>query len=111
MVSPGVKGKILSLAFAAVVVTALCSAVFIVQTRTNIQALVFVDQAALAHTYALVVQENLNGSRAVLEGLAQTPVMRAPLHPELITPELKGVPQDTDLERRAAMAATIAGSG
>jgi PAS domain S-box-containing protein len=110
MVSPGVKAKILSLAFAAVVVTALCSAVFIVQTRTNIQAQVFVDQAALAHTYALVVQENLNGSRAVLEGLAQTPVMRAPLHPELINPELKGVPQDTDLERRAAMAATIAGS-
>ena len=37
--------------------------------------------------------------------------MRAPLHTESIRPELKGIPQDVDVERRAAMAATIAGSG
>src|ERR1700682_767612 len=98
MFAVGVKARILSLAFAAVVVTALCSAVFIVQTRANIQTPRFCDQSALAHTYALVGQENLSGSRAVLEGLARTPVMRAALHAEFIRPELKGIPQDMDVE-------------
>src|SRR6266851_3270073 len=100
MFSSVVKGKILSLAFAVVVVTALCSVVFIVQTHANVQAQVFTDQAALGRTYAQVVREHLNGSRAVLEGLAGTPVMRAALHAEFIRPDLRGIPQDVDVERR-----------
>jgi PAS domain S-box-containing protein len=106
-----VQAKIVSLAFGAVVVTLVCSVIFIVQTRANIQAQVFTDQAALGKTYALVVEEYLNGSRVVLEALAKSPVMRAPLRPAAIRPELKGIPQDMDVERRAQMLATIAGSG
>jgi hypothetical protein len=52
-----VQGKIVLLALAAVGVTAICSAIFIFQTRANIQAQVFQDQAVLGRTYARVVQE------------------------------------------------------
>jgi diguanylate cyclase (GGDEF)-like protein len=106
-----VQGKFVLLAVAAVAVTVLCSAMFIGQTRANIQAHVFSDQATLAHAYARVVHEYLNGSRSVLEGLAQLPTMRAPLNVAAIRPELKGIPKDVDVDRRAAIAATIAGSG
>jgi diguanylate cyclase (GGDEF)-like protein len=106
-----IQGKIIVLAVAAISITAVCSAMFIVQTRANIQAQVFQDQAGLGQTYARVVQEYLNGSRSVIEGLAQVPAVRAPLDTAAIQPELKGIPQTTDPERRAAIAGTIAGSG
>jgi hypothetical protein len=109
--APGVQAKIVSLAFGAVVVTLVCSVISIVQTRATHQAQVFTDQATLGKTYALVVQEYLTGSRVVLEALARTPAMRAALRPEAIRPELNGIPPATDVERRAAMVATMNGSG
>ena len=45
------------------------------------QAQVFKDEAALGQSYALVVQEYLDGSRSVVEGLARVPSVRAPLQP------------------------------
>jgi PAS domain S-box-containing protein len=108
--APSVQGKIVLLALAAVGVTALCSGIFIVQTRANIESQVFEDQAALGQTYARVVQQYLDGSRSVLEGLARVPAVRAPLHPELKRPELRGIPEDADPERRASVAGVIDGS-
>jgi diguanylate cyclase (GGDEF)-like protein len=107
----GAQRRILVLACIAVAVTALCSAIVIVQTRSGIQAQAFRDQAALGQSYALAVQQYLNGSRSVLEGLAQVPAVRAPLHLDAIRPELKGIPSDMDVERRAAIGGMIAGSG
>jgi diguanylate cyclase (GGDEF)-like protein len=98
-------------AFAAVAAVALCSVIVIVQTRSSIQAQAFRDQAAVGQSYALVVQEYLDGSRSVLEGLAQVPAVRAPLNLDAIRPELRGIPQEMDVERRAAIAGTILGSG
>jgi hypothetical protein len=107
----GAQRPMLVLALTAVAVTAACAAIVIVQTRSNIQAQVFKDQAALGQSYALVVQEYLHGSRSILEGLAQVPAVRAPLRLDAIRPELRGIPQDVDTERRAAIAGTISGSG
>jgi len=105
------RRRVVVLVVTVLVLTALCSAAVIAQTRSTIKAEVFKDEAAVSQSYALVVQEYLDGSRAVLEGVARTPAMRAPLDVEAIRPELRGIPEDMDLERRATMAATIAGSG
>jgi PAS domain S-box-containing protein len=107
----GVQGKIVLLALAAVGMTALCSGIFIVQTRANIEAQVFQDQASLGQGYARVVQEYLDGSRSVMEGLARVPAVRAALHPELKQAAIHGIPQDVDVERRASIAGVIDGSG
>jgi PAS domain S-box-containing protein len=98
------------LAFGAVAVTVLCSVIFLVQTRANIEASIFADQSTLGEAYARVVQENLDGSRAVLEGLARMPAIRAPFHPEFVDPELYGIPTNVDVERRASAAGMIEGS-
>lgn len=105
-----VQGKIIFLAVAAVAMTALCSGIFIAQTRANITAQVFEDQASLGQSYARVVQEYLDGSRSVLQGLTRVPAVRAPLRPELKRPELRGIPQDADAERRASIGGMIDGS-
>jgi Cache domain len=107
----GAQRRMLVLAFAAFAAVALCSVIVIVQTRSSIQAQAFRDQAAVGQSYALVVQEYLDGSRSVLEGLAQVPAVRAPLNLDAIRPELRGIPQEMDVERRAAIAGTILGSG
>src|SRR5450631_2376013 len=85
-VASSVRAKILLLVLAAVAVTALCSGIFIVQTRANIQAQVFRDQSALAQTYAGLVDEFLHGA--------------------LSAPALHGIPFDADPERRAHLAAS-----
>ena len=107
----GAHRPILVFGFTAVVAVALGSVVIILQTRSGIQAQAFRDQAAVGQSYALVVQQYLNGSRSVLEGLAQVPAVRAPMQLDAIRPELRGIPRDVDVERRAALAGTIAGSG
>ena len=111
MVSPGVTGKILSLVLAAVLVTAVCSTIFIVQTRANIEDQVFVDQAELGQAYARAVHEYLSGSQSVVETVTRMPAVRAPLHPELNQPALRGIPETADAERRASLRAMIDGSG
>lgn len=100
---PSVQGNILLLSLAAVIATAVCSAIFIIQTRANIEAQVFEDQASLGQSYARVVQEYLDGSRSVMVGLASVPAVSAPLRPELSQP-------DVDVERRASIAGVIQGS-
>jgi hypothetical protein len=107
---PSVQGKIFLLSLAAVIATVACSAIFIVQTRANIEAQVFEDQTSLGESYARVVQEYLDGSSSVLVGLAGVPAVRAPLGPELTQADLHGIPQDVDVERRASIAGVIQGS-
>jgi HAMP domain-containing protein len=105
-----VQERIVLLAVAGVLATAVCSTVFIIHTRANIEAQIFQDQASLGRSYGRVVQEYLDGSRSVVEGLARQPAIRAPLHLELKQPALRGIPQDADSERRAAVAGVIDGS-
>src|SRR5450631_3189074 len=105
-VASSVRAKILLLVLAAVAVTALCSGIFIVQTRANIQAQVFRDQSALAQTYAGLVDEFLHGARSAVEAAAALPSVRAPLNLALSAPALHGIPFDADPERRAHLAAS-----
>ena len=67
-------------------------------------------RVSLGQSYARVVQEYLDGSRSVLEGLAAVPAVRAPFRPELKQADLHGIPQDVDVERRASIVGVIKAS-
>ena len=106
-----VQARIVLLGLAAVLVTAVCSAIFIAQTETNIRAQVFQDQAALARTYTRLVGEYLAGTMNVVEAAAGLPEVRAPIDVSAVDPGLSGIPATADPERRAALLATIRASG
>jgi signal transduction histidine kinase len=108
---PGLQFKILLLALVAVGVTAVCGAVLVLRVRADIQAQVFQHQTALGTAYARVVQEYLDGSRSVLEGLADVPAVQAPLEVDLIDPRLHGIPATADPVRRSTIQGVLTGSG
>src|SRR4051812_20613674 len=94
LVVGSLQAKIVAVVLGAALITTLCAGIFVDQTRRNIEAQIVKDQAAVAQTYAGLVDEFLTGASAVSERFVAHPAMRAALLTDQIKPELKGLPAD-----------------
>jgi hypothetical protein len=92
---------------ASALVTTLCVGLFAFQMRRHIESQIGLDHQAVAETYAGLVDEYLAGARSAAESVAKHTAVRAPLDLQAVNPELKGVSQETDVERRAAINAVV----
>ncbi|MBX5491915.1 MAG: HAMP domain-containing protein, partial [Chloroflexi bacterium] len=106
-VRASLRAKILALVCGGALLVLLVSLFFAVQARQFLQDQILRDQAAIAKGYATMVEEYLNGSRSIVESLAQMPEVRTPLTLEAVDPELRGVPQEVDPVRRDIMGAVV----
>src|SRR5437764_15342722 len=89
-----IQAKIIAVVLGAALVTAVCAAVFVDQMRRNIEAQIKNDQAAVAQTYAGLVDEYLSGAQAAARSLMTDPAIAAPLQVEAIQADIKGIPLD-----------------
>ncbi|HLI26131.1 MAG TPA: methyl-accepting chemotaxis protein [Chloroflexota bacterium] len=101
------RAKILALVCSGALLVLLVSLLFAVQARQYLQAQILRDQEATAKAYASMVEEYLNGSRGIVESLAQMPEVRAPLTLDAVDPALRGVPQEVDSARRGILGAVV----
>jgi len=102
LINASLRSKILWVVFGGVLVTVLCSAVLIAQTRQSMAEQALRSQHVVAQTYATMVEQYLAASKQGLELLATRPAIRAPIDRSAIVPALHGVPEDGALPQREA---------